>query len=78
MTILIEPDGWPTTLAECPPGHFWFGNDLCFKSEYRTDGNIEAFCSSGEYFWGGTESHKDREALMVQPVKAVVDAGGAR
>jgi hypothetical protein len=70
--VLIEPDGWPTTLAECPPGPFMFNDSLCFKSEYRTDGKIEAFCESGEFFWGGTSANEDRNRLMVQPVKVVI------
>lgn len=59
---VIEPDGWECTLAECPPGFFMYGNDLCFKSEYGTDkGHAEAFGASGEYFVLGDE-------IIVQPV----------
>jgi hypothetical protein len=57
------------TLADCPPGLFWFGDCLGFKSEYGDNyGNSEAFCvESGEYFWGGTTDKTAREKLTVTP-----------
>ena len=64
----IEPDGWPCTLADCPPGFFVFEGSLCSKSEYLTDGNIEAFNCAGEAFWGGTSTQISRISLVVQPV----------
>lgn len=51
------------SLDECPPGLFWFGDMLGFKSEYatvvdRADGpfrQVDAYVvESGEYFQGGT------------------------
>jgi len=64
MRILkIVPKGWPCTLQECPPGHFVYEDQLCFKSEYSKNGNaggIEAFNSAGEYFCAG-------ENTVVQP-----------
>lgn len=67
----IEPQGWPCKLKECPPGHFMFQDSLCFKSEYMPDNRLEVFCDTGECFWGGTNTDKDREELCVQPVVAV-------
>lgn len=54
----IVPKGWSCTVEECPPGHFVYQDQLCFKTEYRGDksisvgGNddIEVFCCSGEHF----------------------------
>ncbi len=67
-----------TTLADCPPGLFLFVDCLGFKSEYHSDGRVEAFVvSSGEYFWGGAKTHEEREALMVHPVE-LADAGSLR
>ena len=60
-TIKIIPNDWSCTLEECPPGFFWYGNDLCFKSEY----NNECYCSSGEYF-----ALRD---ILVQPVAIVTE-----
>ncbi len=74
MKVLnIIPNGWPCTLLECPPGFFVFNERLCFKSEYLETGSsnpveMEVFCESGEYFWGGTETKKERAELIVQPV----------
>lgn len=64
----------PISLAECPPGLFWFKGSLCFKSEYSTvvsgphvqpDAYVVA---SGEYFWGGAKSSAARSELLVQPI----------
>ncbi len=70
---VLEPAGWPCTLAACPPGPFFSeGNHLGFKSEYRTtDGKIEAFNEAGEFFWGGTETADERIQLIVQPLNVV-------
>ncbi len=57
--LIIEPNGWPCLIEDCPPGFFVCDEEqLCFKSEYAkidaTNGNvinsIEAFNSAGEYF----------------------------
>lgn len=37
-------------MTECPPGFFVHDGDVCFKSEYRNDGKVEAFIDSGEAF----------------------------
>lgn len=75
--LMIEPNGWPCTLKECPPGHFTYRDDLCFKTEYRCattasspNGKIEAYCESGEFFVGGADTEDAREQLVVQPVVA--------
>lgn len=70
MKLVIVPDGWPTTLDRCPPGFFVFDGFLCLKSEYMTDGKHDAYCESGEYFWGGAKSTDERAALIVQPCRA--------
>ena len=66
--LIIVPDGWPCTLAECPPGFFVIEESLCLKSEY---GDNEAYVDSGEYFARGTTSKEKRANVIVQPVKAV-------
>lgn len=58
--LVILPDGWPCSYAECRPGFFVLDGDLFLKSEYGGDG----YCSSGEAFAGNRESE-------VQPVSAV-------
>lgn len=77
MTTPTSPvlrHGPVTTLAECPPGLFLFGETMAFKSEYRTRTASHQYQSdayvleSGEYFWGGAKSSEAREALIVQPV----------
>jgi hypothetical protein len=76
-TMMIEPDGWECTLADCRPGYFTFRcnpddePELCIKTEYKINGQMEVFCSSGETFWGYTGTDDDRKALVVQPVKVV-------
>lgn len=62
--MIVEPEGWQTTFAECRPGFFLHENYLCMKSEYGQDAYVE----SGEFFWGGAKSHEERAILFVQPV----------
>ena len=74
----IIPDGWRRTFQECPPGFFMIAKDiddnkkdanLFLKSEYsNNDGKQDAYCCSGEYFWGGTDTVKERNKIIVQPV----------
>jgi hypothetical protein len=66
--LVIVPDGWPCTLAECRPGFFVSKESLCLKSEYGTN---DAYVESGEYFAGGAATKEERALLIVQPVKAV-------
>ena len=61
--LIVDPDGWPCSFGECRPGLFVFEDDLFLKSEYGG----EAYCDSGEMFWGGTSDKSSRDALMVQP-----------
>ncbi len=64
--LLIKPDGWPCTLAECPAGHFIFESDgdkiLGFKSDYPRDGaQTDAYNAGGEFIRIGDDE-------IVQPV----------
>lgn len=58
--MLIVPDGWPCSYAECRPGHFVVGGALMLKSEYGGQG----YCESGEAYCGDRETE-------VQPVAAI-------
>jgi hypothetical protein len=49
---------------------FVFKDMLGFKTEYYTNGKLDAYCDSGEYFCAGTETEDQREKLIVQPVKS--------
>lgn len=80
----IKPDGMPCTLLECPPGLFLFGpmNDLHLglKTEYGASNphNLEVYVAeSGEVFWGGTDSKKDRADLIVIPAVADPSKAGS-
>lgn len=64
--LIINPDGWPCKFGELRPGFFTFNDGLFLKSEYGTD----AYCDSGEMFWGGVSNPTDRNDLRVQPVVA--------
>ena len=61
--LLVIPEGFPCSLADCPPGLFLKADQLCFKSEY----NGEAFTDSGEMFWGGISTREERDRIIVQP-----------
>jgi hypothetical protein len=68
--LVLNPSGWPLPLGECPPGFFVFEDDLCFKTEYRTEqGKMEVYCCSGEFFCAGTSSEEQKAGLIVQPVE---------
>ena len=72
MQFEIIPSAFPMPLESCPPGIFYHEGSFGFKTEYTTDGKIEAFClSSGETFWGGVSSHEKRDALMVMPCRTL-------
>jgi len=67
--------GAETSLAECPIGLFRFGDELCLKTEYRTErGAVEAYIvSSGEFFWGDRpQTVKSQLAQAVTPVSLVL------
>ena len=59
----MKPDGFPLTLAECPPGFFLKDDMIGFKSEYN-----DVFCDSGEAFWAGTSVQVERDKIIVQPL----------
>ena len=76
------------TLAECPPGLFFWNGTLGFKSDYgamepvgsnfktwKMGSRADAYCAdSGEYFWGGTSNHDDRAKVLVMPIDAATVA----
>lgn len=64
--LIMQPDGWPCTLAECRPGYFVFnGEYLGFKSGYYSkDNKPDAYNEAGEFYWGDSEK-------LVQPVNSV-------
>lgn len=68
--LVIVPEGWPCTLAECRPGHFLWQDSLCFKDEYGAELGGQ-YTESGEIFWGGAPNAVARAAFMVQPVSPV-------
>lgn len=61
-------------LIDAPIGLFEVDGILVLKTEYSTrheDGTITPDCyiiESGEYFWGGVDSVKERNNLEVAPV----------
>lgn len=67
----LKPEGFPCKLRECPPGFFLKDDEVCFKSEYSKDqdkNRVEAYCESGEFFWGGDEGKENVDEVMVQPL----------
>ena len=67
----LKPDGFPCPLRECPPGLFLCGEDVGLKSEYRNErGETEAYCESGEFFWGDANKGGTAEETIVQPLIA--------
>lgn len=64
-------------LSNAPVGLFDYNGTICFKSEYgkvKTDEKgtfvkVEAFVvCSGEYFWGGAKTSRERNDLLVTPL----------
>lgn len=68
MRVEVTPAGFETTFEECPPGFFLFNEMVGLKSEYGED----AYCDSGESFWGGTSVPTERAKLKVTPLKIEV------
>jgi hypothetical protein len=69
----VEQRFFTTTLAACPPGLFVFEGHYGFKTEYTDDNGPEAYCEpSGEYFWGGAKTAKERANLVVMPAIIMV------
>lgn len=73
----VVPEGEMVALDGCPEGLFSFGGYLGFMTEYSTvtsdkflqrDAYVVA---SGEYFWGGASTARDRARLLVQPLSAL-------
>lgn len=50
--LVLVPNGWACSYAECPPGFFVNNGQLCFKSEYSEDGRPEGYNSAGEFYCG--------------------------
>jgi hypothetical protein len=61
------------TLADCPIGLFRSHGELCLKTEYGSnEGRIDAYIvSSGEFFWGGTNTPTAQRKVMVEPVSEI-------
>jgi len=60
-----------TTLEKLPAGSlFLYGNTVCLKTEYRSNGVIDAYIvGSGEYFVGGEPDGNKRGKLVVLRLK---------
>ena len=71
--LIITPEGWSCTFAECRPGLFVIGDWLYLKTEYKKPGIAssinDAYCANGELFSGGTNTNDEQNALIVQPVE---------
>ena len=63
--LIIDRNGFPCKLKDCPSGFFIYKGDLCFKSN---SGEDNVYCESGEVFWGCAVNKARRENLKVQPV----------
>lgn len=60
-------------LIDAPVGLFLSKEgELCMKTEYIADWGVEAYIvRSGETYWGGAKTTKERNNLDVTPVDAV-------
>lgn len=63
--------GKKTELGKLKSGSlFLFGGVIALKSEYRSNGQSDAYIvGTGEYFWGGAKSPMERERLEVRILK---------
>lgn len=62
--MVLVPDNWACSIEECPPGPFAYfyceennpesvpNTFLGFKSQYHTNGKIDAYCVSGGVYCG--------------------------
>ena len=67
----LKPDGFPCKLSECPPGLFLCGENVGLKTEYLSEkGDPEAYCDSGECFWGDANKGGSAKDTIVQPLIA--------
>lgn len=65
----LKPAGFKCKLRECPPGLFLCGDEVGLKSEYRNEqGNSEAYCESGEFFWGDANKGRNADDTLVIPL----------
>jgi hypothetical protein len=64
--LVMVPEDFAIPFSECRPGFFVIEDELFLKSEYGE----EAYCSSGEAFWGGASNKEDRAKIKVIPVTA--------
>ena len=59
-------------LIDAPVGLFLFDGVMCLKTEYSTDGRVDAFVvESGEFFCGGATTTEELNNLEVVPIEAV-------
>lgn len=68
---VIKPKGDLCKLKDCPIGLFLFGDTLGFLSEYTGDIFI---VESGEAFWAGTDTPRDRYNVTVQPCEVISES----
>lgn len=56
-------------LIDAPVGLFMWNDTLCLKTEYFTNGRVEAYVvSSGECFWGGVRTAEEVNNIEVIPI----------
>lgn len=56
-------------LIDAPVGLFMSSRELCVKTEYFTNGGVDAYIvSSGERFWGGAKTAKELNNVEVTPI----------
>lgn len=65
----LKQVGSSLKLKNLPEGSlFKFGSTIALKTEYHDDAIIAYIVTSGERFWGGVNSPKALENLVVQPL----------
>ena len=69
MQYLIEPQGWPCKLKDCPPGYFIFFGRLALKLAPNKSPNdsLVAYNDGGQVFQGNLH-HSERPNILVQSV----------
>lgn len=68
--LVVAPNGWPCTLAECPPGLFTYNEALAVKSEYRSAegyGTVKAYLADDGEFFAPLSDKTACDRLVVQP-----------
>jgi hypothetical protein len=67
--MLITKKKRKVRLGNCPIGLFLFGDTICLKTEYWSNGKPECFIvSSGEFFCGGVTDNDEYFDLFVIPL----------